>query len=99
MAAVDGRRDVFPNLFSLYSLFSGRPIFWVLSPAVLPVFPSGRRASPGRRGSSGFGLGGQAAEEAIVRMVEAEDALEGARSEAKRLRTHLTTAESKLKVR
>lgn len=32
-------------------------------------------------------------------MVEAEDALEGARSEAKRLRTHLTTAESKLKVR
>lgn len=46
-----------------------------------------------------FGLGGQAAEEAIARMVEAEDTMKGARSEAKRLRSHLTTAESKLKVR
>ena len=53
-----------------------------------------------------FGGGGQAAEEAIVRMVEAEDALEeannelqGAHSEVKRLRSHLTAAESKLKAR
>lgn len=40
----------------------------------------------------------QAAEEAIRRMAEAEDALETARQEASRLRGRLSTAESSLKV-
>ena len=59
-----------------------------------------------QRPDATFGVGAQAAEEAIVRMVEAEDALveannelQGAHSEVKRLRSHLTAAESKLKAR
>lgn len=73
-----------------------------LSRVVIPVYPVSSLFWTSRLfwvNDAAFGLGGQAAEEAIARMVEAEDTMEGARSEAKRLRSHLTTAESKLKVR